>query len=265
MIWKLLNKYIKKAILFQPEDEKYWSKILDHIVYARNNPVGIDFLVPFTGNFTFENGLLTIPHFIHNDHLMFKAKNQYPFYMYPVSDSQFVSYQGFYTGTFLSDDQNIIVKIIWKQRNYAADTLFSVLWKEDSLITKAMDLLHDDNQTDALPVFREAYDQNPEHHYLANFIKHLEFIQSQEYEKLKPILESYVGKYGAQTIFNENGHFFIINQAGIKWKLRPLSEYFFMYGDCYFRQIQIVEEHDSVTGLKFVNKDGTEKFYPRTN
>ncbi|MCK5346140.1 MAG: hypothetical protein KAR20_22170 [Candidatus Heimdallarchaeota archaeon] len=172
---------------------------------------------------------------------------------------------GLSTSTFLSDNQNKIVKIIWKQRNL--DTPI-ILWKEDkedSLITKARDLLHHDNQTDALPVFREAYDQNPEHHYLANFIKHLEFIQSQEYEKLKPVLESYVGKYGTQTIFNENDHFFIIGPDGFKRKLRPLSEYFFMYGDHYFRQIQIVEEHDSVTGLKFVYKDGNEKFYPRTN
>ncbi|MCK5346141.1 MAG: tetratricopeptide repeat protein, partial [Candidatus Heimdallarchaeota archaeon] len=89
------EQVFKKAILFQPEDEKYWSKILDHIVYARNNPVGIDFLVPFTGNYTLERGRMTIPHFIHNDHLMNKAKNQYPFHMYPVSDSQFVSYNGF--------------------------------------------------------------------------------------------------------------------------------------------------------------------------
>ena len=27
----------QKAILLSPEDKQYWSKIIDHIAYARNN------------------------------------------------------------------------------------------------------------------------------------------------------------------------------------------------------------------------------------
>jgi len=93
--------------------------------------------------------------------------------------------------------------------------------------------LNHDKTTEALNSFRKAFEQNPEHYYLANFIRHLEFIQSPEYEKLKSALYKYSGKYGELSLYMENDQFYYKNKGGLIYKLLPLSEHQFMYPSHY--------------------------------
>jgi tetratricopeptide (TPR) repeat protein len=254
--------FFKKAILLNPEDEKYWSKIFDHIDYVRKNPVKIDFLEPYTGNYRYEGGIMTLSVFVYNNHLIIKAKNQLPNLLYQVSDTEFISREGFFKETFLKDKQGKVIKIIHKQRNVAQSRM---LWKEDSIIIKARDLLLKSKQVEALSAFRIAYNQNPEYYYLALFIKHLEFILNPEYSEIKPTLESFTGKYGQWKIYNKNSEFFITSSNGLIRKILPLSDSLFMYAD-KFDQIQIVKENKSIKGLKFIFSDGSkEQFFSRNN
>ena len=204
------EKIYQKAILIQPENEKYWSRMFDHIAYLRNRPIKENILEPFTGNYHWIRvGEINITFFIHNNYLVGKGENQWPFFNYPVSDTQFVFINGLRTFTFLRNNQGKVIKTIFKFKDFPS----YIMWKEDSLILKAMNSLNKDNKTEALYAFREAYSHNPEHYYLANFIQHLEFIQRQEYDKIEPILETYTGKYGEYkfSIKNNNLYYEDIN------------------------------------------------------
>ncbi len=120
-------------------------------------------------------------------------------------------------------------------------------------------------KTEALSAFRRAYDQNPEHYYLSNFIQHLEFIQGQEYEKLGPVFDSYSGEYGGLKLYKDKGQIYYKNTNGQIYLLLPLSKSQFINPSIYNAQIQIVKENDSIKGLKFLYQDGKEEFFARNN
>jgi hypothetical protein len=138
-------------------------------------------------------------------------------------------------------------------------------WKEDSLILKAKELLDLGKTAEALPSFQRAYDQNPEHYYLANFIRHLEFIQSQEYEKLKPVFDMYLGEYENEKLYREKDKIYYKDQYYDLYELLPLSETEFMCPSLYNTMINVVKEKNSIRGLKFIYRDGTEEFVSRKN
>ncbi len=254
------EKTYQKAILSQPENEKNWSRIYDYIAYSRKNPVKSEFLKPFTGNYRFEDGEMDFLFFIHDNHLIGKAKNQYPVFNYPVSDTQFISLNGTAAFTFARNNQGEVTKTTLFQNDS-----YSVAWKEDSLIVKALNLLNEGNKPDALSAFREACEHNPDHYYLADYIQHLEFIQSQEYERIRPALETYSGRYGNMIIFKEKDQFYYKNYAGFIYKLLPLSQDHFMIPSFYSKQIQIIKKNNSIEGLKVICRDGKEEFFLRDN
>jgi len=258
----------REAILYSPENEKYWSKIFDHIAYIQNNTMRKDILKPLTGEYRFEGSELNITVSLHNNHLLFKAPNQYSGYQYPVSDSQFVSYNGNFKDTFIKNKQDNVIKIIHNQRNYPPGE-FDTVWKEDSLIFKAKDLMNNGNKTEALSAFREAYDQNPEHYYLANYIQHLVYVQSEEYDAKKPFMESYSGKYFYEdlliTVLIQNNKFIIEFSESVIDELLPLSEDQFMDPSGYSYLFKIVKEDNQIKGINAIYSDGKETFYLRTS
>jgi len=258
------ERFFKKAILLSPEDEKWWSMILDHIEYARKKPITNDFLEPFTGNYRTDDGEMNILSFIHHNNLIWKPENQYAYFRYPVSDNQFISYNGYMKYSFVRSKQDKVIKNFHKQRNIP-DTRLMIDWKEDSLITRAQDLLHNDFQAEALNVFREAYDQNPEHYYLAHFIQHLEYIKNPDYEKFRSVFGNYLGNYSGLYLYNEQDQYYYKDKTGFIYRVLSLSEDKFMIPSSYNTQIHIIKEKDTVTGLKFLYQDGKEIFYARAN
>jgi tetratricopeptide (TPR) repeat protein len=254
------KKMYQKAILMQPENEKNWSKIYDYISFSQSNPVNSEFLKPFTGYYRFENEEMTISFYEHNNHLVAQAKNQYPIFNYPVSEAKFISINGTAAFTFVKNDQGKVIKTITDQHGSS-----SIAWKEDSLILGAMRLLNEGNKSEAFYAFRKAHANNPDHYYLENFIRHLEFIQSEEYERTKPVLDTYIGKYGNRAIFKKNDNFYYKNYNGYIYKLLPLSQDKFMMPSFFSRQVQIIKKNNSVEGLKVIYRDGKEEFFSRNN
>ena len=252
----------KKAMIISPEDKKYWTKILDHIAFARDNPMNKFNLEPFTGKWRFEVREMSSTLFIHNNLLIGKAENQYANIRYPFSNNQNTSFDGSTTETYFSNNTGLITKMIFQQRNVADS--FTV-WKQDSLILDARNLLAANKIPEALITFQKAYDKNPEHYYLGNFIKHLNFIQSEKYVKSKPVLESYIGKYGELSIYKEHDQFYYIDNRGMIYKILPLTDTEFMIPSMYNRIIRIIKENNSIRGLKFIYRNGKEKYFPRNN
>ena len=257
------ERAFRKAILLSPENEDQWSMILDHITYRRISPVTNEFLEPFTGTFTYEqNSEQNYQLFIHNNHLVSKPDHQSGMLYYPISDSVFVINNGWAINTYHKDDQGKIISIIHDQENL---DFSCILWREDSAILKGMDLLNMGHHSKALSAFRIAYDQNPEHYYLSNYIQHLQYIQSPDYEKSKPVLESYTGDYGTHKIFKENDQFYYETIEGFIFKLLPIDEDRFMIPSRFYSLLQIEKEDDKISGLSIVYRHGEEEFFPRSS
>jgi len=249
--------------------------MLDHINFARNKTLKSDDLQKFTGRYRKEGSEYNIDYFIHNDHLLRKAANLMGSFNYPISDTSFVwlyryyggSYgyfgglYGYYNASFCINRQGKVFKLIdkWSDRQS-----LSTYWKQDSLILDAEKLLESNRHQEALIAFQKAYSENPEHYYLSNYIQHLEFIQSHEYEKIKPVLESYAGEYGDVKIFKEKNQFFLKDYWSRDYELLPLSEDQFMNPSAYYYHIKIVKEDNQIRGLKFIVINGEEYFFERT-
>ncbi len=125
--------------------------------------------------------------------------------------------------------------------------------------------MDNDQALEAISAFRKAHDQNPEHYYLANFIQHLEFITSPEYESSKSVFDSYVGNYFDLKFHMEDGRLYYTDHRGLIFQLLPLAEDSFMVPGIYNLQIKIVHENSFVTGLKRVYQNGYEELFLRSN
>jgi tetratricopeptide (TPR) repeat protein len=259
---KAAEEVYKKVLLINPEDEQYLSNIFRYIDYARSNSMDKNFLSPFSGNYRVETGEARCNMIISNNFLLFKPENQWAFFRYPISKDQNTKFDGSSTYTFSSNTQGIVVKMVHTSKR-SVDS--AILWKEDSLILKALKLSTNNNIPEALSSFQKAYEQNPEHYYLANFIKHLEFVQNQQYEKSKMVLESYIGRYGELRIYREYDQYYYIDNRGLIYMLLPLTDKEFMIPSMYNRIIQILKENNSIKGLKFIYRNGKEEYFPRNN
>lgn len=255
------EKAYQKAILLSPENEERWSKILEHINYVRIKPISIEFLRQFECIHRFER-LSNVPHekFIFNNHLYGKSAHQSGAFRYPISDSVFISRNGTSLKTFHRDHRNKNSKIIHHQYNL---DFVAIDWIEDSLIFNALHLLEHGTGSEALIQFRAAYEQNPEHYYLANFIQHLEFIDGQSIEDLVSTFEPLLDQYGTVRVYMQNGQYYYENEEGYIHKLLPLNAYQFMVPNRYHEILQIEVKDNSVSGLKFIYRDSPEQFFPR--
>lgn len=254
------KKMYQKAIFIQPENEKYWSKMFDHISFLKSNNGTSEFHEPFIGSYREESSEMTVSFYELNNYLVGQAKNQNPIFSYPVTETTIISINGTASFIFDRNDQGKVIKTTLHQH----DRSF-VFWKEDTLILRAMNLLDEGNITEALSAFREAFAHNPDHYYLADFINHLEFIKSDDYERIKPVLDTYTGKYGDCSIFKKNNNFYYENSVGFIYRLLPLSHDKYLIPSFYNRKIQIIRNINSVEGLKVIHRDGKEEFFSRNN
>ena len=255
------KNYSRKAIMFNPEEEEHWSMIFEHFEYAGNKRKDPLELEAYSGYYRYDGSELVISNTVHNNHFLTKAVNQTTQFMYPISDSVLISYDGFFKKDFLRDEQNVVTKYIATQRNVPRP--FTV-WKKDSLILNAEELSSTGKEKEALSAYRRAYEQYPDHHYLARYIQHLEFIQSPEFKSLEPGFDAYAGEYGELEVYLEGKQIYYKNLRGLNYRLLPLSANHFMIPNNN-NQIHFVKENGKVSGMTFVRPDEDEQFHLRSN
>ena len=125
--------------------------------------------------------------------------NQSGLFFYPVSDTVLVSVHKEFDGYYLlqytgvRNKHNEIIKVFGQQWSPSGYLSF-IAWREDSLIIGAKEVLESGRVSDALSAFRRAYNLHPEHFYLANYIQHLELVESPEYESLKSAFNDLAGE-----------------------------------------------------------------------
>ena len=257
------EKVFQKAILVSPEDKNDWSALLDHINFARNKTQKSDNLQKFTGRYRLESIEMYWDIIIHNDHLFGKGGNQGGWFQYQTSDTSTTSsYAGsrFFNRNYSIDKQGKVFRCTAK---YSSLQSFTTHWKHDSMILHAEKLLESNRHQEALATFQQAYIENPEHYYPANYIRHLEFTLSEEYEKIKPVLDSYTGDYGYLKISKEKNQFLLNFKSITDFKLLPLSEDQFMNPSQHDYLLKVVKEDNQIIGLKAIIHNGGELFFKR--
>jgi len=253
------------AILHAPENEELWLLFLEHINYARSHTLSPGDVQKFVGRYRLDRGELYYDNRIYNNHLFSDPANQLGYFAYPMSDTTFIGDSGgdiYISSTFNTNGQGKVYKVTELQSNipnpYSS-------WKQDDLILDAERLLESERQPEALIAFQRAYAENPEHFYLANYIKHLEFVQSQGYKEDKPKLENYTGTYGFARIFKKNDQLYAEPFIGMHFRLLAMSENEFMIPSSYLFKLEFVKEENQITGVKTIMMDGGETFTDRTS
>ena len=258
----------RKALLLMPEKEEEWIKVLQHISWRKKVKDRKKALKALFGVYRNNSSETQSTILLYYDQLFTKRENQAGVFQYPISDTVAVAVFmdedmfNFVKWTYVKSNDDKVVKCLseqWDGPNYLSFTD----WKEDSLILIGKDLLDKGRNNEALTAFHEAFNQNPEHYYLANYIQYLEFILGSDYESLGFENSAYIGPYGNHTLQIGNGQFLYTNHQGLIYELLPLSEDTFMVPSIYELLIKIVKEEDVVIGLKYLHRDGTEEFFPR--
>jgi tetratricopeptide (TPR) repeat protein len=254
------DKCYQKAVFIKPELQETWSWIPEYISFARRQKITNEFLEQFTGNYRSENTEMYINYILNNNHLLIK---EWEIYSYPVSESDFKIATGKFLEsfklTFIRNSRNTIIKVL---EQYPEGTDI-ISWKEDSLIYKAMTLINGNDKKAALDLFRDALSKNPDHYYLQNFIQHLEFIQGEEYQRMKINSALVEGKYGSLTISRKNDILYCTDSLGLTFRLLPMSESSFMSPSIYSKTFRIISRNDNITGIEIFH-NGKKKLFPKT-
>ncbi len=255
--WDKAEDELNNAIFHSPENKDKWAPLFDHIEFMKEDQSRYLNLEKFVGYYRSGNSESSRNIFILDNHLYNKPKNQPGSYHYPVSDSTFFSIH--FTGnrttsmlTYSFNEEGEVYFRTYKQSNYPT-TLFTA-WKQDSLILKAEELLRNDRYQEALEAFQRACSENPEHYYLANFIKHIRFVLSDEYKNFLTQADSYLGTYeGGFVGYKKNGKFYSEFPDGSSFHLLPMSEDEFMNPDNYSNIFKFVKENNIITGGFYID------------
>jgi len=258
----------RKVLLLSPEDEKKIELLLDHIAFVRSNTLQPDDLRKFVRRIRSEKSEYYFDNIIHNDLLYRKEVNQWGMFCYPLSDTSFT---GIWANIFVNSKYCLngpggAFKLIEFQSNNPGTGTF---WVQDSLIVNSEKLLEMHKHQEALIAFRKAYANNPEHYYLDHYIRHLEFLQSQEFEELISDLESRTGKFRYNTMTMEvnqvGSQLYLTDQFGIDAKMLVMSKYQSMNPSSYFYLGEYVFDGDQITGVKVKIINGDEWFVEKVS
>ena len=266
--WDKAEDELNNAIFHSPENKDKLAPLFDHIEFMKEDQSRYLNPEKFVGYYRSGTSEFFRNVFILDNHLYGKSKNQPGSYYYPVSDSTFFG-MGFSENritsmhTFLFNEEGEIYFMTSKQSNYP--TRLFTAWKQDSLILKAEELLRNDRYQEALEAFQLAYSENPEHYYLANYIKHILFVLSDEYNDFLTQEDSYLGTYeGGYVTHKKNGKFYSDYPDGSSFLLLPMSEDEFMNPNNYSNITRLVKENNIITGGFYINlQNGKQIFFKK--
>ena len=106
-----------------------------------------------------------------------------------------------------------------------------------------------DKKEEALIAFHNAYDKNPQHFYLKEYIKHLEFVLDSNNKNALKKLKSYTGRYGPRHIWLEEDKFYYRREGWVsKQRLLPVSPNLFYFGGGFQFQMEVIVENVEVKG-----------------
>lgn len=242
---------LEKIILIDPETELNIAKSLEAIAYMQTHPVDNEHLTRFEGAYRLNDREMVIELKMIAGQIYSKAINQAGLFMYPAGENvlQAGTLRKGFKLEFLSNQpgQTYAMKSIENLRkNESSD----FLWKQDSTIWKAEELLQKQDYRNALVAYQEAISKNPDHYYLQLGKEHVEFMLSQSKEDIQALHQKYAGAYGDVNIWIENGQLLYKRPSATRRILLPVSSNQFTTLMNYSFIYEIVEKNGKVDGVQ---------------
>ena len=135
----------------------------------------------------------------------------------------------------------------------------SILWKQDSVIWKAENLLKNGQYDEAYDAYKKAIAAYPEHYYLEQALQHLDYLKTHTEEEIISNFQKFVGDYHPREVWFENGLLFSRMKTQPRRILRPISKNRFMQLSAYNLNFEFVEENGVIVGLRPYTHDFEKK------
>ncbi len=250
----LSDSLIQKVIALNPEFDPLATQLLSTVQYTNDHPKTRESLLKYEGRYRIQSRDAEYDINAIENLLFGKGRmDMSGFFLIPSGPDEYLmgSDDVLQKVEFVSDSSGRVYKVEVRrmERNQQNFTFSDILWRQDSLISKAMGLFSFDNKDEALKAFRIAYSNNPQHFYLGQYIRHLEFVLDPENKSALDNIKNYAGKYGPRHIWIENNKIYYERQGQVsKQRLLPLSpDLFYINGGFQFL-MQVVVENGKVKG-----------------
>lgn len=246
------DSLLQKIIVQNPEVESLTEQYSQAFQYVKNNLQTSENLIKYHGLYRLQSRPAEFDITSIKNLLFVKEKKSTggSFFL-PSGPKEFLVGNDQYLEkwTFVSDTTGRIYKIDAFRMERDRRTFNNVLWRQDSTIRKAMGLFSGGKEQEALTAFRTAYDQNPEHFYLAQYINHLEFVLNPEHQEALDNQRNFAGRYGPRHIWIENDRVYYRREGSVsKQQLLPISPDKFYFEGGFDYQMQVVVKNGDVQG-----------------
>lgn len=246
------DSLLQKIVVKDPEIEPLANQYFHAFQYAKIHQPTSESLVKYRGHYRLQERAAEFDINIIENLLYVKGRTQMAgVFVFPSGPDEFMIAKEdiLERWNFVSDTSGQVYKIDGQAMDRNQQLFNQVLWRQDSLINRALGLFAVDNRVQALEAFRIAYEKNPQHFYLAQYIRHLEFVLDPGSKNALDIMKNYVGRYGPRHIWIEGDKIYYERQGQVsKQRLLPLSpDLFYINGGFQF-QMQVVVENSQVKG-----------------
>jgi class 3 adenylate cyclase/tetratricopeptide (TPR) repeat protein len=243
---------LQKLIIKDPEIEPLAKHYFKAFQYAKDNPQTPKSLIKYKGHYRLQDHAAEFDIYIIENLLYVKGRTQMggSFFIPSGPDEFMIAKENkLERWKFISDTSGQVYKIDDQAIDRNQQIFNYVLWRQDSLIRKAMALFSLEEKVKSLAAFRIAYEKNPRHFYLAEYIKHLEFVLDPSNKSALENIKNYVGRYGPRHIWIENDKIYYEREGQvIKQRLLPIAPNLFYFWGGFEYYMQVVVKKGKVKG-----------------
>jgi len=213
----------KKANLLDP-DSPALEKFLTHISFMRDSGAYIneEFLKKYEGDYEVEYRKISLRVIADAPILYMNILNQQDYPFFPTNSHSFFAEMEQLTLKFKNDIKQNAKQMYLSEKG----SEFILCFKEDASIKKAHALLTEKKYEEALPLYQAAQVSFPDHYYLKNYIRHLQFMTEKQDKWNESFRKAYVGTYSINekkiqgTVTEKNNNLYL-QQANFPGALEP--------------------------------------------
>ena len=250
-----------KASLLHPENVIF-PQMIDHVHYLKEmGDLNPDFLHPFSGEYHYEESERIDYFDLLDGQLYSKSKRGNTHYIqsYPTNDTTLIRLEWpFEKRIFVKDDKGGFYKFISEQDGKKME---AYRWNES--IKKAEALFREGQLGLALEAYKAAYEQNPFHHFLNDYIHHLSFMTSPAGQQLSGNeYQAITGQYDDNHSINvvDGQLFWQEYRNGYKLRLLPISEQEFIVQERLNEQFRLLEKDGQIVGVERTYANNNQEF-----
>lgn len=243
------REVIEQMMVIDPDQEKTLALYFDAIDFLEKEPDNLEqALQDFAGYYRAQLGERVDEITVSNGAIYARTIGTSGWYTYPSGKNRVVHgglNRSLVTYHIRNDQGDIIAALDSFASNTNDLSSTNYIWKQDSMIWQAEELLRARRYDAAATAYAKAIAAHPEHFYLYEAQEHITFMQSKTEEEIKELYQRYVGNYGEVRIWIEGGELYYDRPGLARRIFRPVSDTefitLFSYGYKYGFEVEAGE------------------------